>query len=85
MKFGFFWAHGGNQQTEGAWAGSSNAFPQGRYDYDNWAWGTTGNPLADFALGHPADLHRPALTRCTPCGTTKSPSTRKTRGRYRAA
>ena len=56
MKFGFFWAHGGNQQTEGAWAGSANAFPQGRYDYDNWAWGTTGNPLADFVLGHPADF-----------------------------
>jgi hypothetical protein len=52
LKFGFFWAHGGNQQTEGAWAGAANAFPQGRFEFDQWAARTTGNPLADFVMGH---------------------------------
>lgn len=56
MKFGFFWAHGGNQQTEGVWAGSANGFPQGRYDYDTWAYNTTGNPLSDFVMGHAVDF-----------------------------
>jgi Carboxypeptidase regulatory-like domain len=56
MKFGFFWGHGGNEQTEGTWVGSANAFPQGRYGYDNYAWGTTGNPVADFVMGHAASF-----------------------------
>jgi hypothetical protein len=51
MKFGFYWARWGNQQTEGTWD-SNNGFPQGRYEFDNWAWGGTGNPLADMLLGH---------------------------------
>ena len=56
MKFGFYWSRWGNQQTEGTWAGSANSFPQGRYDFDNWAWGGTGNPLADMLIGHPANF-----------------------------
>jgi carboxypeptidase family protein len=51
MKFGFYWARWGNQQTEGTWD-SNNGFPQGRYEFDNWAWGGTGNPMADMLLGH---------------------------------
>ncbi len=51
MKFGFYWARWGNQQTEGTWD-SNNGFPQGRYDFDNYSWGGTGNPLADMLLGH---------------------------------
>ncbi len=51
MKFGFYWARWGNQQTEGTWD-SNNGFPQGRYEFDDWAWGGTGNPLADMLIGH---------------------------------
>jgi hypothetical protein len=53
MKFGVFWAHGGNQQTEGAWD-SNNGFAQGRFEFDQWAYYSTNNPLADFLLGHSA-------------------------------
>jgi hypothetical protein len=53
MKFGFYWSRWGNQQTEGTWDANSG-FPQGRYEFDNWAWGTTGNPLADMLIGHPS-------------------------------
>lgn len=56
MKFGFYWSRWGNQQTEGTWSGSANSFPQGRYEFDNWAWGTTGNPLADMLIGHPVNF-----------------------------
>jgi len=55
MKFGFYWARWGNQQTEGTWDANSG-FPQGRYEFDNWAWGTTGNPLADMLIGHPSSF-----------------------------
>jgi hypothetical protein len=51
LKFGFFWAHGGNQQTEGAWD-SNNGFAQGRFEFDQWAYYSTNNPLADLLLGH---------------------------------
>ncbi len=53
LKFGFYWDRWGNQQTEGTWD-ANNGFPQGRYEFDNWAWGTTGNPMADMLLGHAA-------------------------------
>ena len=52
MKFGFFWAHGGNQQTEGAWD-SNNGFPQGRFQFAPYAFYSTNNTLADFVIGHP--------------------------------
>jgi hypothetical protein len=55
MKFGFYWARWGNQQTEGTWD-SNSGFPQGRYEFDNWAWGTTGNPIADMLIGHPVNF-----------------------------
>ncbi|HEX7422994.1 MAG TPA: carboxypeptidase regulatory-like domain-containing protein [Terriglobales bacterium] len=55
MKFGFYWSRWGNQQTEGTWD-SNNGFPQGRYDFENYAWGTTGNPLTDMLLGHAASF-----------------------------
>ncbi len=55
MKFGFYWSRWGNQQTEGTWDANSG-FPQGRYEFDNWAWGTTGNPLADMLIGHPVNF-----------------------------
>jgi hypothetical protein len=55
IKFGFYWARWGNQQTEGTW-GANSGFPQGRYEFDNWAWGTTGNPLADMLIGHPSSF-----------------------------
>jgi len=47
MKFGFYWDSSSNNQTEGYgnWA-------QGSYDFENYTWGTTGNLLADFVLGH---------------------------------
>ncbi len=51
MKFGFYYERAGNQQTEGTWD-INNGFPQGRYEFDNWAWASTGNPLADLLLGH---------------------------------
>jgi hypothetical protein len=55
MKFGFYWARWGNQQTEGTWD-SNNGFPQGRYEFENYAWGTTGNPITDMLLGHAANF-----------------------------
>jgi hypothetical protein len=56
LKFGLYWERAGNQQTEGTSASVTNAFPQGLFDFDNWAWGTTGNPLADMLLGHPVSF-----------------------------
>jgi hypothetical protein len=53
LKFGVFWAHGGNQQTEGAWD-SNNGFAQGRFEFDQWAYYSTNNPLADLLLGKSA-------------------------------
>lgn len=55
MKFGFYWARWGNQQTEGTWD-SNNGFPQGRYDFENGSWFSTGNPLTDMLLGHAANF-----------------------------
>ncbi len=55
LKFGAYWSRWGNQQTEGTWDANSG-FPQGRYEFDNWAWGTTGNPLADMLIGHPVNF-----------------------------
>lgn len=51
MKFGFYWARWGNQQTEGTWDANSG-FPQGRFEFENYANNTTGNPLADMLIGH---------------------------------
>src|SRR5581483_9825175 len=42
---------GGNQQTEGAWD-SNNGFAQGRFEFDQCAYYSTNNPLADLLLGH---------------------------------
>lgn len=55
LKFGAYWSRGGNQQTEGTWD-ANNGFPQGRLDFEPYAWGTTGNELADFVLGHAASF-----------------------------
>ncbi len=55
FKFGFYWARWGNQQTEGTWDANSG-FPQGRYEFDNWANQTTGNPLVDMLIGHPVNF-----------------------------
>jgi Carboxypeptidase regulatory-like domain len=47
FKFGFYWDGNGNHQTEGY-----GAWGQGEFVFDNYANYTTGNPLADFLLGH---------------------------------
>lgn len=47
MKFGAYWSSEGNQQTSGY-----GSWPQGAYEFDNWANNSTGNPLADFLIGH---------------------------------
>jgi len=47
MKFGAYWSSEGNEQTSGY-----GSWPQGAYEFDNWASNSTGNPLADFLLGH---------------------------------
>jgi len=55
LKLGFFWAHGGNQETEGIWD-TNYGFPQGRYEYDPWGYYSSNNPLADFVLGKPTNF-----------------------------
>src|SRR5438309_692084 len=47
MKFGFYWDLNTNNQTEGY-----GNWGQGIYDFDNYNWNTTGNAMADFAIGH---------------------------------
>jgi hypothetical protein len=49
LKFGFYWDGNGNHQTEGY-----GDWGQGLFTFDNYANYTTGNPLADFLLGHAA-------------------------------
>jgi hypothetical protein len=50
-KFGFYWERAGNEQTDAAWRGNQ-AFPQGSFEFENYAYYSTGNPMADFFLGH---------------------------------
>lgn len=49
LKFGAYWSFNYQSQTNG-WG--DGAWGQGRYEFDNWASNTTGNPLADLLLGH---------------------------------
>ncbi|MDE3178622.1 MAG: TonB-dependent receptor [Acidobacteriota bacterium] len=51
MKFGFYWMRAGNQQTDAAWRGNQG-FPQGSFEFENYAHFSTGNPMADLLLGH---------------------------------
>jgi hypothetical protein len=52
VKAGVYWERAGNQQTDAAWQGNE-AFPQGSYEFENYAYYTSGNPMADILLGHP--------------------------------
>ncbi len=60
IKFGFYWARWGNQQTDGTWEGN-NGFPQGSFEWDPWAYTTTGNPLADMLLGNAVNFNQYSL------------------------
>ncbi|MGA2475525.1 MAG: carboxypeptidase-like regulatory domain-containing protein [Terriglobia bacterium] len=60
LKFGFYWARWGNEQTDGTWEGNSG-FPQGSFEFDNWAHYTTGNTLADMLLGNAASFNQYSL------------------------
>lgn len=51
MKFGFYYERAGNEQTDAAWRGNQ-AFPQGSFEFENYAYYSTGNPMADMLLGH---------------------------------
>ncbi len=57
LKFGASWDRWGNQQTDGTWQGNQ-AFPQGSYEFDNWANQSTGNPMADMLLGKAANFNQ---------------------------
>ncbi len=46
MKFGFYWAMSGNQQT--------TTGAQGSFDFENYGSTTTGNTIADLLTGHAA-------------------------------
>ncbi len=47
-KFGFNWETNGNEQS----SGGGNIFYQGLYAFDTWSGVGTGNPVADFLIGH---------------------------------
>lgn len=51
MRFGFYYQRAGNEQTDAAWRGNQ-AFPQGSYEFENYAFNSTNNPMADLLLGH---------------------------------
>ncbi|HEV2417732.1 MAG TPA: carboxypeptidase-like regulatory domain-containing protein [Terriglobia bacterium] len=57
MKFGFYWERAGNEQTDAAWRGNQ-AFPQGSFEFENNAYYSTGNPMADMLIGHAASFNQ---------------------------
>jgi len=48
FKAGVYWDFARNNQTTGGYSGAS----QGTVEYENWGATSTGNPLADFVIGH---------------------------------
>lgn len=57
MKFGFYWEKAGNEQTDAAWRGNQ-AFPQGSFEFENYSYYSSGNPMADLFLGHPQSFNQ---------------------------
>jgi hypothetical protein len=49
---GVYYEQAGNEQTDAAW-GSNEGFPQGSYEFEQYAYYGSYNPMADILLGHP--------------------------------
>jgi hypothetical protein len=56
LKAGFYWDYARNNQT----GGGLNDTTQGGVDFENWGATSSGNPLADWIIGHPTQLSQMA-------------------------
>jgi hypothetical protein len=55
LKAGFYWDYARNNQT----GGGLNDTTQGGVEFENWGATSSGNPLADWVIGHPTQLSQP--------------------------